>query len=218
MQPKDRICLALDVPNLAKARRLVEELKDHVGVYKVGKELFTAVGPQIVREINNLGGKVFLDLKYHDIPNTAAKAAEAATELGVYMFNIHASGGFEMMEAVAEAVRNKAMLLGKQRPLVIAVTVLTSIDQEGTGFGYDYEVLRKIVNIARVPVIASGGAGKYEHFVKGIIDGNASAVSTANLFNFMCDGLTEARETLRDNDVKMASWDFGFGSVENAKL
>ena len=150
MQPKDRICLALDVPNLITARRLVEKLKDHVGVYKVGKELFTAVGPQIVREINNLGGKVFLDLKYHDIPNTAAKAGEAATELGVFMFNVHASGGFEMMEAVAEAVRNKAMLLGKQRPLVLAVTVLTSIDQEKMNIelNIDGDVEKQVVHLA----------------------------------------------------------------------
>lgn len=127
---KDKICLALDVDNLKKARELVEQLHDYVGVFKVGKELFTSVGPEIVKEINNLGGKVFLDLKYHDIPNTAAKAGEAATQLGVFMFNVHASGGLTMMEAVAESVRNKASALGVQRPLILAVTVLTSIDRD----------------------------------------------------------------------------------------
>jgi len=130
MENKDKICLALDVDNEKKAFELVEELKDYVGVFKVGKELFTSVGPDIVKGINNIGGKVFLDLKYHDIPNTVAKAGEAATELGVFMFNIHASGGKAMMEATIEAVRNKATALGRTRPLIIAVTILTSIDQE----------------------------------------------------------------------------------------
>lgn len=150
LEPKDRICLALDVDDIKKARALVEELRGYVGVYKVGKELFTAVGPQIVKEINNLGCKVFLDLKYHDIPNTVAKAGEAATELGVYMFNIHASGGYAMMEAVAEAVRNKATALGKQRPLVLAVTVLTSIDQEvlNTQLNIEGDVEKQVVHLA----------------------------------------------------------------------
>ena len=129
MQPNNKLILALDVDSIEKAEALVSELKDHVGIYKVGKELFTATGPEIVKKINQIGGKVFLDMKYHDIPNTVAKAAEAATKLGVYMFNIHASGGYKMMYDAVEAVKKSSAELGIKKPLVLGVTVLTSIDQ-----------------------------------------------------------------------------------------
>jgi orotidine-5'-phosphate decarboxylase len=150
MEPKDRICLALDVDNIKKARELVEELHDYVGVFKVGKELFTAIGPKIVKEINNSGGKVFLDLKFHDIPNTVAKAGEAATELGVYMFNVHASGGSEMMKAVADAVKNKAAAAGKEKPIVLGVTVLTSINQDvlNNQLNVPGDVQKQVVHLA----------------------------------------------------------------------
>ena len=130
MQAKDKICLAIDVKTKEDAQLLVSELKDYVGVYKVGKELFTSVGPEIVKTIVNNGGKVFLDLKYHDIPNTVAKAGEAATKLGVYMFNVHCSGGKAMMEAVAKSVKETAEQNSLSRPLVLGVTILTSISQE----------------------------------------------------------------------------------------
>lgn len=124
------IILALDVDSTEKAKALANELKGYVGLYKIGKELFTAEGPAVVREVIDAGGKVFLDLKYHDIPNTVAKASEAATALGVSMFNVHASGGSEMMKAAAQAAKEKAEILGIEKPIVLAVTVLTSIDQE----------------------------------------------------------------------------------------
>lgn len=130
MQPNNKIILALDVDSIEKAEALVSELKDYVGIYKVGKELFTSTGPEIVKRINKIGGKVFLDLKYHDIPNTVAKAAEAATKLGVYMFNVHASGGYKMMHDAAEAVKKKAAELKVEKPYILGVTVLTSIDQK----------------------------------------------------------------------------------------
>ena len=130
MEAKDKICLAIDVKTTEDAQALVSELKDYVGVYKVGKELFTNVGPDIVKAIVDNGGKVFLDLKYHDIPNTVAKAGEAATKLGVYMFNVHCSGGKAMMEAVAESVKKTAEENNIPRPLVLGVTILTSISQE----------------------------------------------------------------------------------------
>ena len=127
---KDKICLALDVRGVEEAKGLVEKLKDYVGVYKVGKELFTSAGPEIVKEIVSSGGKVFLDLKYHDIPNTVAKAGEVVVGLGVYMFNVHASGGSAMMKAVAKSVKKKADELGVNRPKILGVTILTSIDQD----------------------------------------------------------------------------------------
>jgi orotidine-5'-phosphate decarboxylase len=128
MRPIERIILALDVDRLGTAQEIVKEFKDSVGMFKVGKQLFTHSGPKIVDFIKMKGGKVFLDLKYHDIPNTVSKAAVEATRLGVDMFNVHASGGFMMMKATKEAVQEEAGRLHVARPVIIAVTVLTSLD------------------------------------------------------------------------------------------
>jgi len=96
---RERLVLALDVDDLKKADELVDKLSDYVGVFKIGSQLFTAEGAKVVNMVNKRGGKVFLDLKFHDIPNTVARAAEVATKLGVYIFNVHTSGGYEMMKA-----------------------------------------------------------------------------------------------------------------------
>jgi orotidine-5'-phosphate decarboxylase len=125
MEAKDRICLALDVDAAEKAVALASELKDHVGLYKIGKALFTSAGPDVVAMVTEAGGKVFLDLKYHDIPNTVKGASRAAALLGVAMFNIHCAGGRAMMEAAVDGAKS-----GGKPPLVIGVTVLTSLDQE----------------------------------------------------------------------------------------
>lgn len=129
LTPKDRIVLALDVDNDREALALVAELRDSVGVFKVGHQLFTAFGPDIVRRITGMGGRVFLDLKYHDIPHTVAKAAAEAVKLGVSIFNVHALGGLEMMKAAAESANETAERLNLPVPLVLAVTVLTSMDE-----------------------------------------------------------------------------------------
>ncbi|HTF99310.1 MAG TPA: orotidine-5'-phosphate decarboxylase [Nitrospirota bacterium] len=126
---KDRIVLALDVDSDKEALGLVSELKDSVGLFKVGHQLFTAYGPDIVRSIIKNGGRVFLDLKYHDIPNTVAKASVEATKLGVAIFNVHALGGLDMMKAASEAARETAHHISGPAPLVLAVTVLTSMDE-----------------------------------------------------------------------------------------
>lgn len=128
--PKDRIIFALDMEHFHEAQHWVNLLKDHVGIFKVGKQLFTHSGPKIIDMINQKGQKVFLDLKYHDIPNTVAKAGEEATKHQVAMFNLHALGGFEMMRKTVEASRTVAKLLGIPRPLILAVTILTSMDEE----------------------------------------------------------------------------------------
>ena len=107
---------------------MLQALSPYVGLFKVGKESFTRFGPEVVRLVHGHGSGVFLDLKYHDIPNTVRGAARAATELGVSMFNVHASGGAEMMAAARAGVR-EAGAEGHEAPTVIAVTVLTSIDQ-----------------------------------------------------------------------------------------
>ncbi len=124
-----RIIVALDVDSEKEAMSLVTELKEHVGIFKVGLELLNSEGINIVRRINELGGKVFLDAKFKDIPNTVAGASRAVTRLGVKMFNVHAMGGLEMMKAAVVAARQEASKLRIDCPLILGVTVLTSIDQ-----------------------------------------------------------------------------------------
>lgn len=144
---RERIIVALDVETAAEARLIVEELRGNVGAFKVGLQLFSAGGPEFVRELTGSGEKVFLDLKFHDIPNTVAKAAVEAARLGVWMFNVHAMGGSEMMRAVIKEVDAACENGDLKRPLVIAVTVLTSSDNEtlaevGIGGPVDEEVIR----------------------------------------------------------------------------
>ena len=135
---KDRLIVALDVDSQSRALDLFEQLREHIGMFKIGMQLFTAAGPDIVRTIVGRGSRVFLDLKYHDIPNTVAMAAIEATRLGVSIFNIHAAGGREMMKRAAEAVSEISVRENLSRPKVIAVTLLTSVDRETLkGIGID---------------------------------------------------------------------------------
>jgi len=127
---KERLVLALDVDDFKKADELVCRLSDYVGVFKIGSQLFTVEGAKVVNMVNERGGKVFLDLKFHDIPNTVARAAEVATKLGVYIFNVHTSGGYEMMKAAAEATKKISLASGIRKPIILGVTLLTSINQE----------------------------------------------------------------------------------------
>jgi orotidine-5'-phosphate decarboxylase len=125
---KNRLIVALDVETAREALNLFNALKDVAGMFKIGSQLFTSAGPSVVREIVRAGGRVFLDLKFHDIPNTVAAAGVEATRLGVSIFNIHACGGSEMMRRTAGAVTETAVREGITRPRVIGVTVLTSAD------------------------------------------------------------------------------------------
>lgn len=129
MQAKDRIILALDVDTENQALSLVEQLSPTIGVFKVGMQLYNSCGPQIVEKIHEAGGKVFVDLKFHDIPNTVAAAGKVLTRLGCYMFNVHAAGGREMMSQLVKGVQEEAALKKINPPLTLAVTVLTSISQ-----------------------------------------------------------------------------------------
>lgn len=127
---KDKIITALDVPTKEAALEIVDELGDSVGAYKVGMQLYNACGPDIIREITKRNGKVFLDLKFHDIPNTVASASRVAAGLGAFMFNVHACGGSAMMKAAADALQEEAEKLRIEKPLLIAVTVLTSMSED----------------------------------------------------------------------------------------
>ncbi|MCA1797723.1 MAG: orotidine-5'-phosphate decarboxylase [Desulfuromonadaceae bacterium] len=130
MNVKDRLIFALDVDTFEDAASWVETLKGEVGMFKVGKQLFTRCGPDVVRMIRAAGQEVFLDLKYHDIPNTVAAAAAEATRLGVKMFNVHALGGPDMMAAMQERVRAVAIAENCPLPITLGVTVLTSSSGE----------------------------------------------------------------------------------------
>ena len=127
--PAERLIVALDVESLADAERLLDALAGVACRYKIGSQLFTASGPAAVEAVRKRGAEVFLDLKFHDIPSTVAGAAREAVRMGVFMFNVHASGGVAMMRAGAEAAAEAAARLGVPRPLGIAVTVLTSLDR-----------------------------------------------------------------------------------------
>ncbi len=152
MTPKDRLVLALDVESGDEATGLVSELKDVVGVFKVGHQLFTSEGPDIVKKITGMSCRVFLDLKYHDIPNTVAKAAAEAVKLGVSILNVHALGGFEMMKAASDAARESAAGLGIEPPMLLAVTILTSMDDRSLRreLKISRTVRREVCHLARL--------------------------------------------------------------------
>ncbi|HZV46248.1 MAG TPA: orotidine-5'-phosphate decarboxylase [Thermodesulfovibrionales bacterium] len=126
----ERLILALDMPEHVYALEIVDKYSDYINIFKVGLELFTSCGPRIVEDIKKKGKKVFLDLKFHDIPNTVSKAALAAMKLGVYMFNLHASGGLEMMKRCKDSVVEVCLKENIDRPKILAVTVLTSLSRE----------------------------------------------------------------------------------------
>ena len=147
----DQLLIALDVPTGSEALRLADLLRGTVGGFKIGSQLFTAEGPAIVRTLTGKGDRVFLDLKFHDIPNTVASAVAAATSLGVWMLNVHASGGTKMMQAAVEAARKTASAEGRQAPLVIAVTVLTSMTAAAMSeAGTNVPVIDQVSRLARL--------------------------------------------------------------------
>jgi orotidine-5'-phosphate decarboxylase len=146
---RERLIVALDLDDLEAATELVRSLAREVGMFKIGKQLFTHAGPQAVRLIQSLGGEIFLDLKFHDIPNTVAKAAIEATRLGVKMFNVHASGSLEMMRLTVKEVERVSRQQKLRRPIMLGVTVLTSLGQEDLQrLGVEHKIADQVVRLA----------------------------------------------------------------------
>jgi orotidine-5'-phosphate decarboxylase len=156
---RNPIIAALDVPTPDAALKLAAAVAPAVGAFKIGKELFVAAGPDIVRHIRQTGAAVFLDLKFHDIPNTVAKAVEAAVRLDVQMLTVHAGGGPAMLKAAETAAQETARSLNRPAPLVLAVTVLTSLESADlAAVGADDHVGRQVERLAKLAA-ASGVRG-----------------------------------------------------------
>jgi orotidine-5'-phosphate decarboxylase len=149
------IIAALDVPTAEAALKLAQQIAPAVGAFKIGSELFTASGPDMVRRIRDTGAAVFLDLKFHDIPNTVAKAVASATRLDVQMITIHTGGGLEMMRAAEQAAQQTATASGRNAPLVHGVTVLTSMDGNALSeIGCEANVAKQVERLATLAVKA----------------------------------------------------------------
>jgi orotidine-5'-phosphate decarboxylase len=148
---KEKLIVALDVSTADEAQKIVAELKDLGVGFKIGLQLFVAEGAGFVRKLTETGARVFLDLKFHDIPNTVAAAAVEAARLGVWMFNLHAAGGSEMMERTASAVREICAREQLRQPKIIGVTVLTSSNRESLSeVGIETDVLSQVVKLAKL--------------------------------------------------------------------
>lgn len=175
MSARDRLILALDVHEHDYALELVDMFSGHFEIFKVGLELFTAAGPKIVEDIHQKGKKVFLDLKFHDIPNTVTRAAIAATRLGVYMFNIHASGGLEMMKRCRENVIELCLRENIERPKILGVTVLTSLSPETLRdeFGIQHSLRTHVRHLAALALKAG-------------LDGVVASAMEAELIRNLC--------------------------------
>lgn len=149
------IIAALDVPTAERALALAREAAPAVGAFKIGSELFTAAGPDIVRRVRETGAAVFLDLKFHDIPNTVARAVASAVQLDVQMLTIHASGGKAMIQAAEKSAQDTAQSAGRAAPLVLGVTILTSFDaNELSEVGFHLDVGRQVERLAGLAVQA----------------------------------------------------------------
>jgi orotidine-5'-phosphate decarboxylase len=197
----NKLIFALDTDSYKDALSWVELLSGYVGMFKVGKELFTAVGPKIIESIKQKGQKVFLDLKFHDIPNTVARAAEAVVRMSVDMFNVHASGGSRMIKEAVCAAWACADKLGKAKPIILAVTVLTSLDNADLAeVGYEKSASELVLLLAK----AAHAAG-----ASGVV---ASAQDIAELranfgdkFIIVAPGIRSASETAKDDQRRTLS-------------
>ncbi len=197
----DKLIFALDAAGLDEALSWIDLLSGHVGMFKVGKELFTACGPKIVDCIKLRGQRVFLDLKFHDIPNTVARAAESAVKLGVDMFNVHASGGSKMIAETVKAVDAFAARNGMVKPIVLAVTVLTSLndaDLQEIGFA-------KTTNDQVLHLAAMAKAAGADGVVASPQDIAALRARMGNDFILVTPGIRSSQEAVQDDQKRTLS-------------
>jgi orotidine-5'-phosphate decarboxylase len=200
-QAVDKLIFALDINSYEEALSWIELLSDQVGMFKVGKELFTSVGPKIVESIKQRGQRVFLDLKFHDIPNTVARAGEAAVKLGADMFNIHASGGFKMIRDTVNAVQLYAEKNGRQKPVILAVTVLTSLnDADLAEIGVKKNTKEQVLHLARLAKSA-GTAG----VVASAQDVAALRADLGDEFVIVTPGIRSFKEQVLDDQKRTLS-------------
>lgn len=199
---RERLIFALDVGGgLDVALSWVDRLRDHVGWFKVGKESFVRYGTEIVRQIHDRGGKVFLDLKFHDIPNTVARAAEGACDLGAEMFNLHALGGKRMMAETVDAVKRWAAERETPAPIVLAVTVLTSLqDGDLNLLGFRNGTGETVLSLARLA---------QDSGVSGVVASAAEAVAIRKAcgreFLIVTPGIRGAKEVGGDDQKRILS-------------
>jgi len=192
----DQLLIALDVERGTHALALADALRGCAGGFKIGSRLFTAEGPGIVRTLTSRGERVFLDLKFHDIPNTVAQAVAAATALGVWMLNVHAAGGTRMMRAARDAAHDTAARVGGTPPLVVGVTVLTSMDArslEESGVGRP--LLEQVLRLAELTQSAG---------LDGVV---ASAQETAHVRRHCGDSFTIVTPGIRGGSATRADRD-----------
>lgn len=175
MPASEKLILALDVADHYQAIELVERFKDYIGIFKVGSELFISSGAKIIEDINKKGRKVFLDLKFHDIPNTVSKSAVIATKLGVHMFNVHTSGGLEMMRKCRDSVAEVCLKENLDRPKILGVTVLTSISKEVflNELGIQHSLRTHVKNLAALALKAG-------------LDGVIASAKEASMIRNLC--------------------------------
>ncbi|MCX5850248.1 MAG: orotidine-5'-phosphate decarboxylase [Deltaproteobacteria bacterium] len=197
----DKLIFALDADNYKDALSWVELLSGHVGMFKVGKELFTAVGPKIVESIKERDQRVFLDLKFHDIPNTVARAAESAVRLNVDMFNVHASGGGQMIKEAVSAAWACADKLDRTRPILLAVTVLTSLNNTDLAeIGFSKNTDEMVLRLAKLAQTA--GASGVVASARDIV---LLRENLGGKFIIVAPGIRSANATIKDDQKRTLS-------------
>ncbi len=198
---KEKICLALDVSTIEQAKELITELKDYVGIFKVGLQFYTGNGDELFNLMNSLNLKYFLDVKLMDIPNTVAKASENIITKGADFFNIHALGGKEMMQKCVESANNTAKKLGREKPTVLAVTVLTSISNEKLNdeLGIDNNVNDYALKLAKLAKDA-GVTG----VVASVFEAKRIKEACGQEFKVLCPGI-RPQWSAKDDQQRLAT-------------